>query len=110
LRAWIEVVTTFEFGQCVVTLDDNELTPASRTEVRKLKKRIDRTLRKRIAEGVADGTMKPCNIRLVAFAFGGAINSIGAWYNPQGKLNPAQFVNAYTDILIDGVSSRPKIR
>ena len=55
LRAWIEVVTTFEFGQCVVTLDDNELTPASRTEVRKLKKRIDRTLRKRIAEGVADG-------------------------------------------------------
>ena len=108
LRAWIEVVTTFEFGQCVVTLDDNELTPASRVEVRKLKRRIDRTLRKRIAEGVADGTMKPCNIRLVAFAFGGAINSIGAWYNPQGKLNPAEFVNAYTDILIDGVSMRTK--
>ena len=102
------MVTTFEFGQCVVTLDDNELTPASRVEVRKLKRRIDRTLRKRIAEGVADGTMKPCNIRLVAFAFGGAINSIGAWYNPQGKLNPAEFVNAYTDILIDGVSMRTK--
>ena len=85
LRAWIEVVTTFEFGQCVVTLDDNELTPASRVEVRKLKRRIDRTLRvERIAEGVADGTMKPCNIRLVAFAFGGAINSIGRLVQPTG--------------------------
>ena len=60
LRAWIEVVTTFEFGQCVVTLDDNELTPASRTEVRKLKKRIDRTLRRDRGK-VADGH-QACNI------------------------------------------------
>jgi AcrR family transcriptional regulator len=108
LQTWIEVMTTLEFGQCVVNLDDNELTPAARSEVRRLKRRIDRTLRKTITEGVADGTMKPCDVRLVAFAFGGAINSIGTWYNPEGKLNTAHFVNAYTDILIDGVSSNPK--
>jgi AcrR family transcriptional regulator len=104
LHAWIELVTTMEFGQCVVTLDDNELTPVARREVRKLKRRMDRTLRQRIAGGVEDGTIKPCNIRLVAFAFGGAINSIGTWYDPNGKLNPMEFANAYTDILIDGVS------
>jgi AcrR family transcriptional regulator len=106
LHAWIELVTTMEFGQCVVTLDDNELTPVARREVRKLKKRMDRTLRQRIAEGVEDGTIKPCNIRLVAFAFGGAINSIGTWYDPKGKLNPSEFTNAYSEILIDGVSAK----
>src|SRR5271168_3181060 len=78
-----------------------------RSEVRRLKRRIDRSLRKRIAEGVADGTMKPCDIRLVAFAFGGAVNSIGAWYDPNGKLSTSAFVKAYTDILIDGVSMAP---
>jgi AcrR family transcriptional regulator len=104
LHAWIEVITTLEFGQCVVSLDDNELAPAARREVRRLKRRIDRTLRQRIAEGVEDGTIKPCDIRLVAFAFGGAINSIGAWYDRQGKLSTAEFSAAYADILIDGVS------
>ncbi|HMD19973.1 MAG TPA: TetR/AcrR family transcriptional regulator [Alloacidobacterium sp.] len=107
LRVWVETITTMEFGQCVVSLDDNELAPAARSEVRRLKRRIDRSLRKRIAEGVADGTMKPCDIRLVAFAFGGAVNSIGAWYDPNGKLSTSAFVKAYTDILIDGVSMAP---
>jgi hypothetical protein len=45
---------------------------------------------------------------LVAFAFGGAINSIGTWYSPEGKLDPSEFAIAYTDILIDGVSMAPK--
>jgi AcrR family transcriptional regulator len=107
LRVWVEMITTMEFGQCVVSLDDNELAPAARSEVRRLKRRIDRSLRERIAEGVADGTMKPCDIRLVAFAFGGAVNSIGAWYDPNGKLSTAAFVEAYTNILIDGVSMVP---
>jgi AcrR family transcriptional regulator len=104
LLEWIDAVTTLEFGQCVVALDDNELTPAARREVRKLKRRMDRSLRERITEGVADGTIKPCNVRLAAFAFGGAINSIGIWYNPEGKLNHAEFASAYTDILIDGIT------
>ena len=105
LREWIDVITTLEFGQCVVTLDDNDLTLAARREVRKLKRRMDRTLRERITEGVADGTIKPCDVRLVAFAFGGAINSIGTWYNPEGKLNHTEFACAYMEILIDGIST-----
>jgi AcrR family transcriptional regulator len=108
LRTWIEVVTTLEFGQCVVSLDDNELSLEAQKEVRKLKRRIDKTLRDTIAEGVADGTIAPCDIRLVAFAFGGAVNSIGTWYNPEGKLTASQFANAYASILIDGVSVRRK--
>ncbi len=108
LRAWIGVITELEFGLCVVTLDDNELTPAARREVRRLKRRIDLSLRQRIAEGVADGTMKPCDVRLVAFAFGGAINSMGTWYDPSGKLTKSEFASIYADILIDGVSTRRK--
>ena len=41
---------------------------------------------------------------VVAFAFGGAINSIGAWYDRHGKLSTAEFSATYADILIDGVS------
>jgi len=104
LREWMDVITTLEFGQCVVNLDDNELRPAARREVRKLKRRMDRTLRERISEGVADGTIRPCNVRLVAFAYGGAINSIGTWYNPLGKMNHTELANVFTDILVEGIS------
>jgi AcrR family transcriptional regulator len=110
LHAWIEIVTTTEFGRCVATLDDMELSPVARDGVRKLKKQIDLTLRKNIGEGIADGTLKPCDARLVAFAFGGAVNAIGIWYDPRGKLKPEEFADTYAAILIHGVGAAPAPR
>lgn len=104
VRAYVDAVVTIEFGQCVATLDDGELSAGARAKVRKLKRRIDGTLRRFIDEGVADGSIRPCSSKLISFAIAGAINWIGTWYNPGGSLCPNEIVESFTDYLIDGLT------
>jgi AcrR family transcriptional regulator len=102
IRAFVEGVVTMDFGRCVATLDDGDLSLSARAKVRKLKRRMASQLRGFIEEGIADGTIAPCNSMLVSFAIGGAINSIGVWYHPSGRLAPRDIVESFTEYLVSG--------
>lgn len=84
IRAYALVITT-DFGRCIVRLDDRELAPASRKEVRKSKRRIDDMFRTEIARGVADGSIAPCDQRMTSLVITGALNGIGDWFEPNGN-------------------------
>jgi len=105
VHAYVDAVVSLDFGQCVATLDDAELSPSARAAVRKLKRRIDSTLRHFIEEGIADGTIQPCNSKLASFAIAGAINWIGTWYDPSGALQGKEIVENYTRLLVDGLNT-----
>jgi len=104
VHAYVDAVVTIEFGQCVATLDDGELSPPTRAKVRKLKRRIDGTMRRFIEEGIADKTIRPCNSKLISFAIAGAINWIGTWYDPGGSLQSNVIIESFTNYLIDGLT------
>lgn len=110
LRAYIEAYATaivrYEFGRCVASLDDGELSAGARREVRLLKRRIDATLRRFIAEGQRDGSIGACDSKLAAFAIAGAVNWIGVWYQPGGPL-PAEVIGSqYAALLTEGLRCR----
>jgi hypothetical protein len=88
-------------------LDESELSPATRREVRTMKRRLDSTLRGYVEEGIADGSIRPCNPKLVSFAIAGAINWIGTWYHPDGDLSPREIAAAYAQILTGGLGTIP---
>jgi AcrR family transcriptional regulator len=92
-----------EFGRCLARLDETELSPAARREVRTVKRRLDMTLRGYVEEGIEDGSIRPCNPKLVAFAIYGAINSIGNWYHPEGSLNPREIAAEFAQMLTQGL-------
>jgi AcrR family transcriptional regulator len=102
IRAFVDGVVTMDFGRCVATLDDGDLSASARAKVRKLKRRMAGTLRGFIEEGISDGSIAPCNSMLVSFAIGGAINSIGVWYHPSGKLAPGDITESFTEYLVSG--------
>ena len=56
-----------------------------RAEVRRSKRRYDLAFRKQIERGIEDGSIKPCNPKLAAFAIGGALNGIADWYRPRRR-------------------------
>jgi hypothetical protein len=87
-------------------LDETELSPATRREVRTMKRRLDMTLRGYVEEGIEDGSIAPCNPKLVSFAIAGAINWIGSWYHPDGALTPADIAAEYARILTKGLEPR----
>jgi AcrR family transcriptional regulator len=99
IRSYANLMTV-KFGRCVVRLDEGDLSPTAYTDVRSYKRKIDRRLRYFIQEGIADGSIAPCDPKLAAFAIAGALNGICVWYEPHGPLSPeeiaAQFVRTLT--------------
>src|SRR5215472_4287881 len=80
-------VMTLNFGRCVMRLDEGDLSGEAFAEVRSYKRKIDRRLRGFIQEGIADGSITPCDAKLAAFSIAGALNWICIWYKPKGPLS-----------------------
>jgi AcrR family transcriptional regulator len=111
VRSYIEsyatAIVTFDFGRCVATLDDSELSDQARRQVRNLKRRIDAAIRGYIEEGIADGSIATCNAKMASFAIAGAINWIGNWYRPNGALGAEEVVAEFTRLLTTGLHPCP---
>jgi AcrR family transcriptional regulator len=103
IEAYAKAIVTHDFGRCVATLDDSELSPKARREVRTLKRRIDLAIRGYVEEGIADGSVTQCNAKMASFALAGAINWIGTWYRPEGALSPDEIATAFASLLTGGL-------
>jgi AcrR family transcriptional regulator len=106
LRVYATAIVSHDFGRCVAMLDDSELSPAARREVRTLKRRIDDTIRGYIEKGIEDGSISDCNPKLAAFAAAGAINWIGTWYRPDGGLSRESIAAGFAELLTRGLARR----
>ena len=107
IEAYAKSIVLYDFGRCVAMLDENELSPETRKEVRALKRRIDASIRGYIEEGIADKSIAPCDAKLASFAMSGAINWIGTWYKPSGPLSGVEIAGHFTQLLTEGLRARP---
>ncbi len=107
VEAYTKAVVRFDFGRCVAMLDDAELSPRTRREVRDLKRKIDMAIRGYVEEGIRDGSVAPCNAKLASFALAGAVNWIGTWYRPDGELTPEEIAEEFANLLTQGLRKDP---
>jgi AcrR family transcriptional regulator len=104
-------VMTVNFGRCVMRLDESGLSEEAYVEVRKYKRKIDRRLRGFLQEGVADGSIAPCDPKLAAFAIAGALNWICIWYEPNGPNSPEEIAAQFAKTLTLGLADpSPSVR
>lgn len=92
LRTFIRVyvtVLTIDLGTCVILLDDRDLADEQRAQIYHWRWSIHQRLKRYIDEGVRDGSIAPCDTSIVAHAISGALNGIGYWYRPDGRLTSA---------------------
>ena len=105
IEAYATAVVSHEFGRCVAMLDDSSLSASARREVRNLKRRIDTSIRGFIEDGIRDGSVAPCNVKLASFAIAGAINWIGMWYQPGGPLSADEIGREFASLLTHGLQN-----
>jgi AcrR family transcriptional regulator len=108
IRAFIvayAAIMTEDFGACIARLDDRELPPEARAEVRAKKRGIDQEFRGFLAEGVADGSVRDCDVQLTTFAILGALNWIGHWYRAEGRSGPAAIGTEFARRLTEGIAT-----
>jgi len=96
-----------DFGMCVIRIGEDPLPAPRRKELRRLKAGIDAEFRRLIAEGIAEGSLAPCDPKMAAFALAGALSWIGRWYRPDGDLDPAHIADQCIELLMAGVRQRP---
>jgi AcrR family transcriptional regulator len=95
---------TVNFGRCVMRLDEGDLSELARAEVRAHKRKIDMRLRSFIQEGIADGSITPCDPKLAAFSIAGSVNWICMWYQAKGARSPEEIATHFARTLTQGLA------
>lgn len=106
MRAYVDIVTQ-DFGMLVIRVGEESLPPESRQKVRRMKAGLDLEFRELIRQGIAEGSIVPCDPRLAAFTLAGALSWIGRWYRPDGGLSPTEIADHCIGVLMQGLSREP---
>jgi TetR/AcrR family transcriptional regulator len=106
LAGYLEQVVG-ELDCCVVLIEEHALAPKERTRVMHERDRFEHALRDLVREGIADGSIVPCDPKLVILAILGALNWVPKWFRDSGSWSAAQLTAAFTELFERALSSRP---
>lgn len=95
-----------DFGTCLILSGEEPLMKENRAKLRTHRKEVDQAVRRLIEEGIADGSIAPCNPRLTAFALFGAFNWMARWYQGEGELSPQQIAEQFLSLFQNGLIPR----
>jgi TetR/AcrR family transcriptional regulator len=95
-----------ELSCCVVLMEENALLPEDYAALIKKRDRFEYGLRDVIREGIADGSIAPCDPKLAVFTMLGAINWVPKWFRQSGEWSADAVSVALTDMLDRMVSAQ----
>jgi AcrR family transcriptional regulator len=104
-RRYAYVMTT-DFGICLI----RATAPGSMTEERREmlwsgRRRLNREVERIVAEGIADGSIRACDPRMLSFAMFGAFNWISFWYDNKGRQKPEMIAESFLEFFSRGVET-----
>ncbi len=105
VRGYAKLMTT-DYGRSLVRFDIRDLAPPHGEIVRSAKRGIDTVFRGYLGEGIADGSIVPCDAKMTIFAIAGSLNWIGHWYQPGGELGPEAIAESFATRLTDGLAAK----
>ena len=109
LRQYAQAVAS-DFGWCMVIAEHQDLSASMSQHIRALKVEIDQGIRRLLREGVKDGSVQPCDVKMTAFALAGALNWIAHWYRANQGMTAAQVADAFVTVFEEGLRPRPVAR
>jgi TetR/AcrR family transcriptional regulator len=106
LRRYLEAVTD-ELSQSLLLTADHALTPGERKRMVDQRDAFEKELRGLVREGIRDGSIVPCDPKLVIFLMLGAVHWVPKWFTPSGPWSHAQVAKATADMLDRMLSTTP---
>jgi TetR/AcrR family transcriptional regulator len=96
-----------ELNCCVVLMEEQALEPEDRAKLVRQRDKFERALRALVREGIEDGSIVPCDPKLVIFVILGALNWVPKWFKPSGVWKSEQLTLALSQLFERIVSSAP---
>ncbi len=105
LRRYVEI-NMDDFGRCVIRTGEEMLSADGAIRFRALKSQVDQAMRNLISDAVADGSIDPTDVKILAFTLAGALNWPARWHRPDGVLSSQEISTAMVDVLTKGLAPR----
>lgn len=103
---WYAENMTTVFGSCLVRVAEQDLEPETQRELRAAKKTVDGCFRKLIEQGIADGSIAPCDSRIAAFTAAGAVNWLGHWWKPNLRWSAHEAAEHVVHCVLNGLAAK----
>jgi AcrR family transcriptional regulator len=104
IKRYIKMLTE-QFGPAAVFYEFYSMRPSDREKIQRRRRGFDRLFRKLVSDGIADGSIAPCNPKLAVFWFMGAISGIPRWFDPKGELSGEEIADAFVAFLRSGIKT-----
>ena len=96
-----------ELGNLAMLTDVNSLAPEMRELVVQRRAKISHGTDKVIEQGVADGSIRPCDPKIGKLFSMGVVNWIPAWFSNDGERTADEFVDGFIDLFLKGFEVTP---
>ena len=96
-----------DFGRCLVLVDAKALDTSAHNEIRQFQQKLDTTVRALLTEGMADGSVKPCDASMVSAMLFGSLNWVPRWYSPRGRMTIPEIADTFMNMLAQGIAVAP---
>ena len=107
VRALTESPWNSGLGNRTSVMEEQALEPEDRAKLVRQRDKFERALRALVREGIEDGSIVPCDPKLVIFVILGALNWVPKWFKPSGVWKSGQLTLALSQLFERIVSSAP---
>jgi AcrR family transcriptional regulator len=104
ITRYIKMLTE-QLGPAAVFYEFYSMLPSDREKIQKRRRGFDKIFRQLVSEGIADGSVAPCDPKLAVFWFMGSISGIPRWFDPNGELSGEEIANAFVAFLKNGIAA-----
>lgn len=107
-KGYARVMTT-AFGICLIrNTAPGSLSDGGRERLWVGRRRLNREVEQIIAQGIADGSIRPCDPVALSFALFGTFNWMTFWYRPDGPMSADELAQQFLDVFARGVIPAPR--
>lgn len=103
IRAYANIMMQ-KFGMCLILLDVHELPLKDQKAITRRRRLVNDGFERFIQQGIDDGSIKPCNVRLTAFSIAGSLNWISRWYKSDRMYSGDQIADYFSEDLTRGLA------
>lgn len=96
-----------EMNCCVIVTEDDALLPEDHKEHIKVRDRYEQALRDLVREGIEDGSIVPCDPKLVTLTFLGSVHWVPKWFSHDRKWSGQELAAMMSALLDRALSTAP---
>ncbi len=103
VAAHLRVLVTMPDAVAVFLHELKALSPENQRAIIALRDRYEGLFRHMVAQGAADGTLRPVDPKVATFAILGILNWPYHWFDPAGRLSVDELAEAFADLILHGL-------